>query len=95
MQTLDLVTGFLMGAAIALPFGLVNTLLLKNLGSRLDGTNRRYFMFVNIIKVSSYFLVVFALSRVEYAMAAGALLPFLIQVGITSWQVIRKITGKA
>ena len=87
----NVLIGVLMGGAVALPFGMMTMLLIRDLETGPRGRNKFQLIVVGVLMLGSYLLMALALSRISGAMAAGGLVPQGIQLLLAGRQLAGRL----
>ena len=87
----NVLIGVLMGGAVALPFGMMTMLLIRDLETGPRGRNKFQLIVVGVLMLGSYLLMALALSRISGAMAAGGLVPQGIQLLLAGRQLATRL----
>ncbi len=91
----NVLIGFLMGGAVALPFGLMTMLLIRDLETGPRGRNKFQLIVVGTLMLGTYLLMALALSRIAGEMAAGGLVPQGIQLMLAGRQLAARLQALA
>lgn len=89
----NVLIGVLMGGAVALPFGMMTMLLIRDLETGPRGRNKFQLMVVGALMLGSYGLMAIALSRISWPMAAGGLGAQGVQLLLSARQLADRLRG--